>query len=265
MESGTGQEKNRKHKMLKLLILVSLPILFVCAQERPKVVDSNYVELIPIADIPQTCNSPPDHGFGIVNGGLEKCSKYLAENGDRNQEDDDYEVQKCKQLRVNAEIVDGKCQCKEKWKGPLCNEFVGCPEGYSIRDRVCSPNRCYHDGVLAVGSSKIECKCPAPWDGQWCERLACWRKAAKDHERRWKNAGDHCECVDGFAGEHCETITKCKNGELKNNHCVCAEGWKGELCERECKPGQTCSAPGLFFGIFAAMVPVIGTIFFRLY
>lgn len=144
----------------------------------------------------------------------------------------------------------------------------------------CSPNRCYHDGVLSVGSTKIECRCPAPWDGQWCERLACWRKAAKgnsifkktknwqfflDHERRWRNAGDHCECVDGFSGESCETITKCKNGELKNNHCHCAEGWKGELCERECKPGQTCSAPGLFFGIFAAIAPVIGAIFFRLY
>jgi len=248
--------------MLKLVVL-TLPILIVLAQERPKTTDSSSVELVPISEIPHSCDSPPSHGYGIVNGGLEKCNKYLSENGERNQEDDAYEAYKCKNLRVNGEIVDGKCQCKEKWKGPLCNEFVGCPEGHSIRDRVCTPNRCYHDGVLSVGSTKVECKCKTPWDGQWCERLACWRKTSKDHERRWRNAGDKCICADGFTGDDCETITKCKNGELKSNRCICPEGWKGELCERECKPGVTCAAPGFFFGLFAVLVPLVGALFIR--
>ena len=39
-------------------------------------------------------------------------------------------------ILVNGHIVNGKCECKDKWKGPLCNEFVGCPTGFTIRDRV---------------------------------------------------------------------------------------------------------------------------------
>jgi hypothetical protein len=249
--------------MLKFFLLISLPITLIFAQERPKHFDSNYFELIPINKIPDSCESPAADGYGIVNGGLEKCSRYLAETGEENKEDNDYEEFKCKNLRVNGHLVDGKCECKDKWKGPLCNEFVGCPEGFTIRDRVCAPNSCHHEGVLSVGSQKVECRCDAPWDGQWCERLACWRKAPKGHDRRWKNAGDHCECADGYEGEDCDIITKCKNGELKNNRCVCAEGWKGELCDRECKAGQTCAAPGIFYGIFVVLAPVFGALIFR--
>uniref|UniRef100_A0A7E4UVE1 EGF-like domain-containing protein n=1 Tax=Panagrellus redivivus TaxID=6233 RepID=A0A7E4UVE1_PANRE len=253
-------------KMLKLLLFTLLPVVVVLAQQRHKHTDQNYNELIPIADIPKSCDNPPEHGYGIIegeNGGLEKCSRYLAEAGDSNKEDDDYEAFKCKNLRVNAEIVDGKCKCKPNWKGPLCNDFKGCPDGHTIRDQVCAPNSCKNDGVLSVGSSRIECRCNGHWDGDWCERLACWRNAPKEFEHRWRNVVDHCECADGFAGDTCGTITKCKNGELKDNRCVCVEGWKGDVCNRKCKPGQTCAAPGLIHGFLAVLAPVCGVLLFK--
>ena len=47
--------------MLKLFVL-TLPILIVLAQERPKNTDSTSVELVPISEIPHSCDSPPSHG-----------------------------------------------------------------------------------------------------------------------------------------------------------------------------------------------------------
>lgn len=145
-------------------------------------------------------------------------------------------------MHAEISVESGKCECKPNWKGPICNEYVGCPEGYSLYNGVCTPNVCQHDdGQLAIGTKHIECICKAPWDGRWCERLACWRMASREHERRWKNAVDHCKCADGFEGENCDRIVFCKNGELVRGRCQCAEGFKGEICERKCTPNQTCS------------------------
>jgi hypothetical protein len=54
-----------------------------------------------------------------------------------------------------------------------------CPVNHSYIMGVCTPNVCQHDGQLALGSKHIECICTAPWDGRYCERLACWRMAEK--------------------------------------------------------------------------------------
>uniref|UniRef100_A0A915D0R5 EGF-like domain-containing protein n=1 Tax=Ditylenchus dipsaci TaxID=166011 RepID=A0A915D0R5_9BILA len=105
--------------------------------------------------------------------------------------------------------------------------YIGCPEAFSLHNGVCTPNKCQHEGQLALGSKHIECICKAPWDGRWCERLACWRMAPKEHERRWRNANnDHCKCADGFQGENCDKIVFCKNGELVGGRCQCAEALK---------------------------------------
>jgi len=224
--------------MLKLIIL-SILLPFALFETRPKIHDDTYAELIPITELPRSCKEY-NQGYAIIRNSLEKCDQYLAEADGDNVEDGKYEDFKCTHLRVNGELTrDGKCKCKDKWKGPICNEFDGCPSGFSLYNGVCTPNPCQNNGVLSVGSKQIECRCDVPWDGRWCERLACWRMADKEHERRWRNAGKGCRCADGFEGDNCDKIVFCKNGELANGRCICIEGYKGELCERKCIPNQT--------------------------
>ncbi|KAI1704101.1 EGF-like domain-containing protein C02B10.3 [Ditylenchus destructor] len=249
LDSSKRSKSRTMSKLTFLPILLTLvPFLtpLASAQDEPrhKEIDENYQKLIPFTEIPLGCDNT-DNGYAIVDGGLEKCDVYLKEDKQmENHEDGDYEKYKCKHLRVNGKInsLTGKCECDHNWKGPICNEYIGCPETYSLHNGVCTPNKCQHNGQLALGSKHIECTCKAPWDGRFCERLACWRMAQKEHERRWRNAHDHCKCADGFEGENCDKIVFCKNGELSGGRCECAEGWKGELCERKCIPNQTCAA-----------------------
>ncbi|CAK5044618.1 unnamed protein product [Meloidogyne enterolobii] len=227
---------------------------------RNKEIDENYQRLIPLNQIPNNCehskdnevNSEPAKEYGFVeNIGLEKCKVWLdEEQSTSSDENGHYERYKCKHLRVHGHFNEetGKCECKTNWKGLICNEFIGCPVNYSYFLNVCTPNVCQHDGQLALGSKHIECICKAPWDGRFCERLACWRMADKEHERRWRNSIDHCKCADNYSGENCETIISCQNGEFINEKCQCAEGWTGEICDRKCTPGQTCGADSLLFG-----------------
>ncbi|VDM80466.1 unnamed protein product [Strongylus vulgaris] len=60
---------------------------------------------------------------------------------------------------LHAHMVGGKCVCEPKWKGPICNEFEGCPEGHALHGKVCTANVCQHGGTLAVGRKEIECIC----------------------------------------------------------------------------------------------------------
>jgi hypothetical protein len=124
--------------------------------------------------------------YGLVDGKLEKCSRFLAETGD-NHEDNEYEKYKCKHLRGQSKdnqvflkkllLVHGKlnhnnkCVCDEKYSGATCNHFIGCPEGLTLYNRVCAP-QCRHNGTLAFSSRNVECICKAPWDGKFCDRLA---------------------------------------------------------------------------------------------
>lgn len=134
-------------------------------------------------------------GYAIVDGGLEKCDEFQKEDGDGGQEDSNYEKFKCKHLRgelrpsagliptflsllVHAELRDDKCVCKDNWQGPTCNEYRGCPEGKTLFNRVCA-DQCRHDGKVAFSQKNVECICEAPWDGRFCDRLACWRMAPK--------------------------------------------------------------------------------------
>ncbi|KAH7730613.1 EGF-like domain containing protein, partial [Aphelenchoides avenae] len=164
---------------------------------------------------------------------------------------------------VHGTISDGKCKCKESWKGPICNEFIGCPEKYSLYNAVCTPNACQHGGELAIGSKHLECICKPPWDGRWCERLACWRMGPKEQERRWRNAEDHCRCADGFKGDNCDEIAFCKNGELVSGRCICAEGWKGEVCERKCIPDQTCTASAIVLQLTSLLILLSVALYLR--
>ncbi|PIO65162.1 EGF-like domain protein, partial [Teladorsagia circumcincta] len=125
-------------------------------------------------DIPVgSCGSDSYFGLGMMNGTLEECERWQLTDPAAVRE---YEEYKCKHLRVHARMHHGKCVCEPKWKGPICNEFEGCPEGHALHGKVCTANVCQHDGTLAVGKKEIECICEVPWDGRYCDRLACWRK-----------------------------------------------------------------------------------------
>lgn len=246
---------------------------------RNKEIDENYQRLIPISQIPIGCRharelktenggGEPAKEYGFVEGvGLEKCRVWLDEEQQSISSDEDghYERYKCKHLRVHGHFNEetGKCECREQWKGPICNEFIGCPANHSYFMNVCTPNVCQHDGQLAIGSKHIECICKAPWDGRFCERLACWRVADKEHERRWRNAGDHCECADNYEGDQCERIVSCQNGELVGGSCQCAEGWKGEVCDRKCIIGQTCGVASASASLtpLGLMLSIVCTVF----
>lgn len=78
------------------VLTVSLPILLLQAY-KDKTTDEEYSTLVPLTDIPVGCGRPKDD-FGLVDGKLEKCSRFLSEVGD-NQEDNNYERYKCKHLR----------------------------------------------------------------------------------------------------------------------------------------------------------------------
>ncbi|MFH4981659.1 hypothetical protein AB6A40_008368 [Gnathostoma spinigerum] len=242
------------------LLFAGALIQFGNGQQRPKDKDSKGVAFIPLSKIPvgdEACTSDSYYGYGIVKGSLEKCDMFLeSQQGETSVE---YENFKCRALRVNGEMVDGKCACKRKWKGPICNELDGCPTGYSFYRGSCNPDGgCLHNGTIAIGSQSIECSCPAPWDGKHCERLACFRMASQEHQKRWRNARDHCECAKQYTGENCDQIIACKNGgELVERRCVCKEPFYGEICENKCAVGQTCASGALvisFIAVFSLLL-----------
>ncbi|KAI6176043.1 EGF-like domain protein [Aphelenchoides bicaudatus] len=225
--------------MLKLLFLFALPTITWAFKD--KTTDEEYNTLTPLKEVPVGCNNAKND-YALVDGKLEKCSKFLAESGTKNHEDDDYEKYKCKHLRVHGQLDDqNKCVCNEKYQGATCNEYIGCPEGFTLYNRVCA-SQCRHNGTIAFSQRGVECICKAPWDGRFCDRLACWRMAPKEHERRWRNAGDKCECNKNLTGEYCDIVTGCENGELSGGRCICVEGYKGETCALKCTPGVTCGS-----------------------
>ncbi|VDN02299.1 unnamed protein product [Thelazia callipaeda] len=213
-------------KLIALIMFLTSSI--VKCQQRHKDKDDAYVDLIALNLIPEGCSSNSYYGYGIVDGSLEKCDKYSEAKAGGEEFSSEYEEIKCRSLRVHGKMKNGQCECKPGWKGPICNEYHGCPTGFSLYNSVCTPNSCQHNGTIAIGSRQIECICWAPWDGKHCERLACWRMAPKGQraqnilmkiylklERRWRNAGDRCRCADEYEGDNCDKIVKCKNdGDL---------------------------------------------------
>jgi hypothetical protein len=94
--------------MLKFVVLATtLPILLVHAY-KDKTTDEEYNQLIPLSEVPIGCGKPKDD-FGLVDGKLEKCSRFLSEVGD-NQEDTNYEKYKCKHLRGLLSQICNNCQ-----------------------------------------------------------------------------------------------------------------------------------------------------------
>ncbi|CAG9534802.1 unnamed protein product [Cercopithifilaria johnstoni] len=228
------------------LCMLIMPV--IACQQRHKDKDDAYVDLIPFNLIPESCTMDSYYGYGIVDGSLEKCDKYSEAKGGGEEFSSEYEEIKCRTLRVHGRVKNDKCECKPGWKGPICNEYYGCPTGFSLYNSVCTPNSCQHNGTIAIGSKQIECICRAPWDGRNCERLACWRMASKEHERRWRNAGDKCRCADEYEGDNCDKIIKCRNdGEIVDGRCNCKESFYGEICEKKCPENQTCGTIVVWF------------------
>ncbi|GMS96216.1 hypothetical protein PENTCL1PPCAC_18391, partial [Pristionchus entomophagus] len=137
---------------------------------------------------------------------------------------------------------NGKCVCKERYKGPICNEYKGCPSDKpSLLNSVCSKNGCAHDGTNAIGSAQMECICKDQWDGRHCNRLACWRLTNRGHDKRYRNAQSSltCECGQHSQGENCATLKSCeKNGKFENGVCMCSEGYGGDTCGQKCPAGE---------------------------
>uniref|UniRef100_A0A1I7S436 EGF-like domain-containing protein n=2 Tax=Bursaphelenchus xylophilus TaxID=6326 RepID=A0A1I7S436_BURXY len=241
-----------------LLLLLFAPLCL--AQKKNKETDDEYNKLIPLNEVPIGCKAATN-GYAIVDGGLEKCEEFTKEASDETEEDNKYEHFKCKHLRVHGEVKDGKCVCKPNWQGPTCNEYRGCPEGKTLFNRVCA-DQCRHGGTIAFTQKNVECICQAPWDGRFCDRLACWRMAPKEHERRWKNANNTCVCAKGLKGEECDEVVGCEHGEFNGGYCQCAEGYKGETCALKCTPGVSCSSnrPAIVLG---ALTLVLAMIFLR--
>uniref|UniRef100_A0A0N5BIJ2 EGF-like domain-containing protein n=1 Tax=Strongyloides papillosus TaxID=174720 RepID=A0A0N5BIJ2_STREA len=229
--------------------------------ERAKVTDIHGNDLEPLENYLEDCSSGKK--YGLVDGMLEECDKWKIEagNGFRNPEDDAYEEMKCKKLRVHGEIRDGKCVCINKWTGSVCHIYKGCPEGQSLYKGACTANICQNDGVLSIGSVHLECRCPAPWQGRYCEHLACWRNTDKaEHDKRFKNAKTKCECGSHYTGENCDQIISCEKGNLTNGICECPKGYYGEICHIKCPHNaETCSA-----SIIGYAVPSILLIFVTL-
>lgn len=122
--------------LLTLLLIATLSFHPSTADEqRHKSIDENYQPLIPFTEIPLGCEST-SNGYAIVSGGLEKCDVYAREGKEEAEGDheaEDYQAYRCAHLRVHAEVTrDGRCECQNNWKGPICNEYNGCPNGFSL-------------------------------------------------------------------------------------------------------------------------------------
>ncbi|VDK45634.1 unnamed protein product [Anisakis simplex] len=208
-----------------LLLYLSVTAL---GQQRHKDKDDAYVDLIALNLITEGCSADSYYGYGIVDGSLEKCDKYEEAKSGGGEVSAEYEEIKCRTLRVHGRMVDGKCECKSGWKGPYCNEYNGCPAGFSLYNSVLDliyyyflvfselvlqmhvnimeqlrsvPNRSSasvkHHGMVETASDWLA--------GEWHPK----------HERRWRNARDKCRCADEYDGENCDKVVACKNdGEL---------------------------------------------------
>ncbi|ULT94331.1 hypothetical protein L3Y34_003659 [Caenorhabditis briggsae] len=222
--------------------LVLLFCILKASGERPKITDRHKNLLVKISDIPiGSCGNDSYFGLGIMDGGLEECDRWKLE-----KTDPEYEEYKCKVLRVHASVKNGKCTCDEKFEGPICNEYHGCPAGETLEFRwilgeytkVCT-QMCQHNGTIAVGKTEIECICPVPWHGRRCERLACWTKTTSSQPRRYRNNGDHCSCGDNYSGENCDIVKSCmNNGQLENGKCNCVDEWEGDVCDKRVSNGN---------------------------
>ncbi|CAO4373321.1 unnamed protein product [Caenorhabditis nigoni] len=215
--------------------LVFLLCIFGASGERPKITDSEGNLLVKISDIPiGSCVNDSYSGLAFMNGTLEECDRWKL-----NATDPEYEEYKCRVLRVHGSVKNGKCICAEKWMGPICNEYDGCGTGETLFGWSCTPHMCHHNGTIAVGKNQIECICPLPWGGRYCERLACWRKTIPTQQRRYRNDGDHCICGNHYSGENCDVIKSCmNNGQLENGKCNCGDEWKREVCEKRVSNGN---------------------------
>ncbi|KAK5978911.1 EGF domain protein [Trichostrongylus colubriformis] len=117
-----------------LVLSAAAVIVAYVSAERPKLKDSTGAFLVKISDIPVgSCGSDSYFGLGMMNGSLEECERWQLTDPASVRE---YEEYKCKHLRVHARMHHGKCVCEPKWKGPICNEFEGCPEGHALHGKV---------------------------------------------------------------------------------------------------------------------------------
>lgn len=137
-----------------LLIANYLLLISSANAVRNKEIDEDYHRLIPLDQIPASCEhargvepgtvvGDPAKEYGFVEGaGLEKCRVWLdEESSSASDEVGHYERYKCKHLRgaqfsrIFVQIKNpsdlvhghyneerGKCECKDRWKGPTCNE-----------------------------------------------------------------------------------------------------------------------------------------------
>uniref|UniRef100_A0A1I7WMA6 EGF-like domain-containing protein n=1 Tax=Heterorhabditis bacteriophora TaxID=37862 RepID=A0A1I7WMA6_HETBA len=200
---------------MRLLVFIAFAAGIVA--ERPKIKDNTGAFLVKISDIPVgSCAGESYFGLGMMNGSLEECERWQLTDAESVRE---YEEYKCKHLRVHGKMEDGKCVCDRNWKGAICNEYIGCPEGHALHGKVCTTNVCQHGGSIAVGRKEVECICEVPWDGRFCERLACWRKTK--HGLLSLQTYAHISIFIIFV-----------------YRCLCKDGWGGEICEKKCQKGQ---------------------------
>uniref|UniRef100_A0AC35TYR9 EGF-like domain-containing protein n=1 Tax=Rhabditophanes sp. KR3021 TaxID=114890 RepID=A0AC35TYR9_9BILA len=234
-------------------------------QETNKSVDDKMNPLISLAKFQKDCLS--GEVYGIENGMLEQCSQFKKEVDFENEADLAYEKVKCSKLRIRGELQDGKCVCEKMWKGSMCHLYNGCTEGYTLVGKACAENICQNGGVLAIGDRKIECICQGPYEGRWCERLACWRQSdSPDIERRYRNSKDKCVCSDFYHGKECSEIVKCDHGTFIEGKCECQAGYRGEICHIKCPTGQeTCSANNIKFGTSGVCIMIGGFLLYWLH
>ncbi|GMR48638.1 hypothetical protein PMAYCL1PPCAC_18833, partial [Pristionchus mayeri] len=224
-----------------ILLFLTASLAAIALSQRPKVKDMNGKQLVDLADVGDSCTDSYT-GYAIIDGSLERCDNFTSiMMGGREGEREAYEYFKCRRLRVHGEMRRGKCVCKKNYKGPSCNEYEGCPvDRPFLYSTECTSNICQHGGRLAVATTHMECICKGEWDGRLCDRLACWRLTNRGHDKRYRNAGDKCECGTHYEGENCSVLKSCeKNGKFENGVCICADGYGGETCGQKCPGGKT--------------------------
>uniref|UniRef100_A0AC35U8P7 EGF-like domain-containing protein n=1 Tax=Rhabditophanes sp. KR3021 TaxID=114890 RepID=A0AC35U8P7_9BILA len=201
---------------------------------RPKITSDDGTTLIPISNYNEGCLKSGEV-YGIHDESLVSCEKWFdGKGGFAEPTYEGYQRDICKKLRVHAEIDKNtsKCVCKPSYYGPMCEHHEHCEKGKVIRKNRCV-SICENNGVLAIGTN-VECICTGPWQGMFCENLACYRLTESEATgRRFKNGESKkgCVCGPNYKGNNCDEIVMCENnGKLIDGKCRCHFDYEGEIC-----------------------------------
>ena len=165
----------------------------------------------------------------------------------------------------HGNVINGRCRCKDGWRGPVCN-IPGCPgeekdcsghgtcnsathictcqlgwtgNGCEIPDCPGSPN-CFNRGYCNATTDPPKCQnCSVGWMGPAC-------KDPCTHGIQVPMDGGNCVCEAGYSGAGCNSECSEHGKIVGNGTCECHPGWWGAVCMIQGCPGvgTDCSGHG---------------------